>query len=159
MKHVIASTNQSSANPKRLRILLGMLVCTAVAWGITRPYIVALKRKPVAVSIPTASTLLTTGRERAEQGRWLEAVEILDAALRSGADTAETDRILDRSLGELGWVTDTIADDEKAIQRVPAVFKTYISRATAHRAIGRGAEALRTQQRAEAALRYGGARE
>ncbi|HZO86836.1 MAG TPA: tetratricopeptide repeat protein [Chthonomonadaceae bacterium] len=159
MKHVIASTNQSSANPKRLRILLGMLVCTAVAWGITRPYIVALKRKPVAVSIPTASTLLTTGRERAEQGRWLEAVEILDAALRSGADTAETHRILGRSLGELGWVTDTIAEYEKAIQREPAFFNTYISLATAYRSIGRRAEALRTLQRAEATLRSSAPRE
>ena len=154
----IPSTKEPASDAKRLRILLVMLALTAAAYAGIMPRIRALKSKTAsAYAAPEqrASLLLTAGIERARQSRWLEAVEILDAASRSGVDTPIAHRTLGYCLGELGWIPDTIAEYQKAIQEDPSFFNTYISQATAYRTIGSRAEALKTLGRAEALLQDG----
>ena len=96
---------------------------------------------------------MARGIETAEQGRWLEAVEMLDTAAQAGTDNAQLHRALGRCLGELGWVEDAIRQYEKAVRLEPTFFNTYINLATAYRSIGRRGDALRTLQKAESALR------
>lgn len=145
---------------KRLRWLLLLLILTAAAWPISRQFIRPAGRQPLPVPVEVQSAaLLAAGIASAENGRWLEAVERLDAARRAGADAPELHRALGRCYGELGWVTDTITEYEEAIRQDPSFFNTYISLATAYRSLGRRSEALRTLRNAEQLLRSTAQRE
>src|SRR5579872_3648558 len=141
----------------RVRLLLGLLVLTVIAWAISRPYIASVRQKPnrKAAAPRDASptdTLMTAGMDMAEHGRWLEAVEIFDTAAGAGVDNATLHRALGRCLGELGWIQDAIQEYEQAVRQEPSYFNTYINLTTAYRTIGRRSDALRTLQRAEKAL-------
>jgi tetratricopeptide (TPR) repeat protein len=152
-----ASVSPTPSDSGRLRVLLGFLALVAVVWVLSRSYIASLRQKSgvKAAAPPTASktdTLLAAGMDMAQHRRWLEAVEIFDTAVQSGADNATVHRSLGRCLWELGWVQDAIQEYKRAIQQEPSYFNTYINLATAYRTIGRRSDALDTLQRAEKAL-------
>ena len=154
--------NRPAADARRLRVLLVILAFTMVTYGVTTSIIRSRKGKPVSAPIapPKRTSILLSGAiDHAVNRRWLEAVEILDAASSSGETSVVTHRLLGRCLGELGWITDTISEYKRAIEEDPTSFDTCISLATAYRSVGRRTDALRTLGRAEALLRNGSYKE
>jgi tetratricopeptide (TPR) repeat protein len=129
-----------------------------VVWAVSRPFIAAsrqtLPSRPNGTdsALRPSGILADKGVEMARQGRWLEAVEILDTAARAGENTAMLHRTLGRCLGELGWVDDAIQEYEQAVKLEPSYFNTYINLATAYRSLGKRTEALKTLDRARRVL-------
>src|ERR1041384_4529965 len=117
---------------------LGLLALLAAIVVVARPFLVKGRRihaQQVSAVTSQADKLVERGVEVAQQRRWLEAVEIFDSALRTGADTVLVHRGLGRALGELGWIEDAIHEYETAIAKDPSYFNTYINLATAYRSI------------------------
>src|SRR5438874_8012651 len=82
----------------RFRLLLGILIISLAALVGSRVYLSA--NRPKAKRAPAVSdvSLMARGIETAEQGRWLEAVEMLDTAAQAGTDNAQLHRALGRCL-------------------------------------------------------------
>jgi tetratricopeptide (TPR) repeat protein len=144
-----------------MRVLLAVLAFAALALVVVKSR--GVSPKPQLAAKPAASRdagasdkLVAAGTDMAEHRRWLEAVEIYDAAMNAGANDARVHRSLARCLGELGWVDDSIGEYEHAVQLEPEFFNAYINLATAYRTIGRRSDAVRTLHKAEHALQSPG---
>jgi len=153
----VTTSGTRSASSFRLTVLSALLAASAIGLVAGRPYLGKLRtyagsRAAGSQSIADDS-LLSRGIATAEQGRWLEAVEMLDAAARAGEGGARLHHVRGRCLGELGWVEDAIGEYEQAVKTEPALFNAYINLATAYRSVGRRSDALGTLKKAEAVLR------
>jgi tetratricopeptide (TPR) repeat protein len=134
---------------RRLGVLFLLLVVASGAGVLLRRQLLTPRRSAEEVS---PAVLVAAGTALAHERHWLDAAELVRAAVRAGVDTAAAHRTLGVCLGELGWIEATIREYEQAIRLEPSYIDTYISLATAYRSIGRRREALRTLSRAEAQL-------